>query len=206
MRTMKDAKNYGGIGAILLLIGAFIPYVGVIVSLVGLIFVFIAVKTVSEITKEKKIFNHFLYYFILTITAVIAMGAILIGSFFAVGGISFFETLEHMDPSNPEAILEFVAPFLGGVILALVVGWIFFIVSSIYLRKSYTAISEKTNVDAFKTAGLLYFIGALTVIIIVGFIIMFIARIFEIIAYFGLPEEYNDQTISPLDQKFEKII
>jgi len=144
MRTMKDAKNYGGIGAILLLIG--------------------------------------------------------------VGGISFFETLEHMDPSNPEAILEFVAPFLGGVILALVVGWIFFIVSSIYLRKSYTAISEKTNVDAFKTAGLLYFIGALTVIIIVGFIIMFIARIFEIIAYFGLPEEYNDQTISPLDQKFEKII
>jgi len=66
---MKDAKTYGGIGAILMLVGAFFAPVGI----VGLILLFISVKTIADITKDRKIFDHFLYYFILAIVGSIAM-------------------------------------------------------------------------------------------------------------------------------------
>ncbi len=44
MGTLRDAKNYGGVGAILLLISSFIPIVGIVVGIVGFILVLLAVK------------------------------------------------------------------------------------------------------------------------------------------------------------------
>ena len=49
MRNLSEAKVYGGIGAILMLVGIFIPYGGPIISIIGLVFIFIAVKAISEI-------------------------------------------------------------------------------------------------------------------------------------------------------------
>ncbi len=54
---LSEAKVLGGIGAILMLIGGFVPYVGPIASIVGLVLVFIAVKSISQITKNKDIFR-----------------------------------------------------------------------------------------------------------------------------------------------------
>lgn len=184
MGTMKDAKTYGGIGAILMLLGTFVPFIG----LVGLILLFISVKTIADITNDRSIFDHFLYYFILAIIAIIVTGAMMFTALFTVG----------FDPT------ALTAGF--GIIAALIVGWILFIFSSLYLKKCYNSIFEKTNVDAFRTAGKLYFIGAITMIIVIGFIIMFVARIFEIIAYFGLPDEYAPQTMSQPEQNVEKIV
>ena len=45
MSKLSEAKVFGGIGALLMLIGGFIPYAGPIVSIVGLVLVFIAVKS-----------------------------------------------------------------------------------------------------------------------------------------------------------------
>ena len=187
MGTMKDAKTYGGIGAILMLVGAFFAPVGI----VGLILLFISVKTIADITKDRKIFDHFLYYFILAIVAMIAMGAMMFSAFFAAGGF---------DPAQ-------ITTGVGIMVIAsLVVGWIFFVLSSLYLRKSYTAIYEKTNVDAFRTTGTLYFIGALLTIVVVGLIIIFVARIFEIIAYFGLPDDYAEKPMAGTEQPVERIV
>ena len=52
MNNLSNAKTFGGIGALLLLIGGFIPYAGPLISIVGLVLVFIAVKSISDITKE----------------------------------------------------------------------------------------------------------------------------------------------------------
>lgn len=83
-------------------------------------------------------------------------------------------------------------------VLGLIVGWIVMIVATLYLRKSYDRIAEYTKVDMFKTTGLLYFIGAITLIVLIGFLILFIAKILEIVAFFTLPDTLPAQTTTPL--------
>ena len=58
-----------------------------------------------------------------------------------------------------------------------------------YLRKSYNSIAKHTKVHLFRTTGLIYFIGAITLIIAIGIIIILVAKILEIVAYFSLPEK-----------------
>src|SRR5207247_10926525 len=66
---------------------------------------------------------------------------------------------------------------------------VFLIVSSIFLKRAYDKTAQRLNVGAFATAGLLYLIGALTVIVLVGFLILLIAMIFQIVAYFSTPDQ-----------------
>ena len=73
-------------------------------------------------------------------------------------------------------------------IVGLAIAWVFLIVSSIFIRRSYNAMSTRLNIGYFKTAGTLYFIGAILTIILVGFIILFVAAIIQIIAFFGIPD------------------
>jgi len=56
MKSLSDAKIFGGIGTILLLVGALIPQNGFVVVIVGFILQFIAVKHISEHVKEKSIY------------------------------------------------------------------------------------------------------------------------------------------------------
>ena len=58
MGKLRDAKILGGIGAILLLL-SFIPFV----SIIGIVLMFIAVKYISDETKDKDIFKNYLYSF-----------------------------------------------------------------------------------------------------------------------------------------------
>ena len=67
MGKLRDAKILGGIGAILLLL-SFIPFV----SIIGIVLMFIAVKYISDETKDKDIFKNYLYSFIFNIIAIIA--------------------------------------------------------------------------------------------------------------------------------------
>jgi len=60
MKSLSEAKMLGGIGSILLLVGAPIPQVGFVVSIVGLILQFIAIKNISEIVQDQSIFRIFL--------------------------------------------------------------------------------------------------------------------------------------------------
>jgi len=88
---LQEAKTYGGIGSILQLIsGAFviIPLVGWIISpilgLVGLILVILAVKKISEITRDETIYKNY----ILSIVIIIGI-AIIFAIIGATIGIAF---------------------------------------------------------------------------------------------------------------------
>ena len=48
--------------------------------------------------------------------------------------------------------------------------------------------ATKLNVPTFRTAGMLYFIGAILIIILVGFLLLFIAAILQIVAFFAIQE------------------
>jgi uncharacterized membrane protein len=188
MRDLGNAKIFGGIGALLLLIGTFIPYAGPIISILGLIFVFIAVKTISEIAKDHSIFSNYLYSFILTIISIVAIFVIMVIGFGSIGGFSWITSLENVNITDPATFWDYFGGIIGFAVLALFVYWVLSIIAAIYLRRSYHSIAKHTKVGLFKTTGTVYFIGAITTIVLIGFLILFIARILEIIAYFSLPD------------------
>ncbi len=191
MRNLSEAKVYGGIGAILMLIGFFIPYGGPIISIIGLVLIFIAVKAISEITKDEDIFRNYLMHFIFTILAFVAIIVIMIIAFGAAGGFSWITEISELqseDITDFNTFWDLFGDMIVGAIVALVVGWILAIISAMYLRKSYNSIAEHTKVGTFKTTGTIYLIGAITVIVLIGFLIIFIAKILEIVAYFSIPE------------------
>lgn len=151
----------GGIGSVLLLIPG--------VSIVGYILILIATKYVSDSLGDKSIFDNMLYA---VITGIIGVAA---AAFIIFTGAAF------------SAITLGAAGIAGGIV-GLAVAWVALIVSSIFIRRAYGTMATKLNIGTFRTAGMLYFIGAILVIILVGFLLLFVAAILQIIAFFAIQE------------------
>ena len=178
MGDLGNAKTFGGIGAVLILIGLFtVP----IISIVGLILAYIGVKNIAEYVNDPSITDNFKMSIILGIIALIALfiwPIIVIGGY-GIGFTSFDFT------GDPLAVFESV---LVACLVTFIIMFIFFILHALYLKKSFDSIATKINVDMFRTTGLVYFIGAILIIIGIGFIILFIANILMIVAFFSIPE------------------
>ena len=184
MGKISEAKVFGGIGALLTLIGgSIIPGLG---AIIGLIFLFIAVKYISEETKDESIFDNYLMHFICVIIGIVAMFMIFL---YSIGGFSFFTLIENTEFTDFNSAWNFFKPYILWWVLAFIIGWVFILLSAMYLRKSYKSIAKHTNIHLFETTGIVYFIGAITLIIAIGAIILFVAKILEIVAYFQLPSE-----------------
>jgi len=158
---LGDAKMLGGIGSILLLVPG--------ISIIGYVLILIAAKYVSDDLGDKTVFDNMVYA---VITAIIGVAVV---AFLLFTGLIF------------GAFTAGVGTILG-VIGALVVIWVFLVISSLFIRRAYGTMATRLNVDSFRTAGTLYFVGALLSIVLVGFIILFVAYIFQIIAFFSIQE------------------
>ena len=189
MSKLSEAKIYGGIGAILMLVGTFIPTAGLVVDLIGLILVFIAVKYIADIAKDEEIFKNYLFHFIFSIIALVAVMAIMLVAFGAIGGWEFITTIQSAEITDFTSFMNYFSGLIVGCVVALFIGWILLVLGAVYLRRSYDRIAAATKVDLFKTTGLVYFIGAILLIVVVGALIILIAKILEVIAFFSLPEE-----------------
>jgi len=178
---LKTAKLMGGIGAILTLL-SFIPNIGWLLSIVGFVLVLLAVKTISDEVKESKIFSDYLVAVILSVISVLVL-------FF--GGIASIFGIMRMFMQGAWSMgLHSGAFSVLGIILLLLVAWVISIIGSYFIKSSFDKISEKTEERNFKTAGLLLFLGAILLIAFgTGAIVSLVGGIFEIIAFFSLPDE-----------------
>lgn len=203
MTKLSEAKILGGIGALLSVL-VLIPTVGLIIGIVGLILIFVAVKYIADETKNQSIFHNFFMNFILCIITVGAVIVIMIAAFGMSGGFSWVTALQQQNITDFNTFwAQFgtqLSTLLMGLIVALVVAWILITLGAFYLRKSYISIAEHTKVDLFKTTGLVYLIGAATLIIIIGIFILIIAKILEIVSFFSLPENLPATTEPPKTQ------
>ena len=86
MPTISQAKIYGGVGSILVLL-AFIPTVGWIISVIGFILTLLAVKYISDDLHDNTIFNNMIIAVALSILAFIVVGVIVAASVFGYIGI-----------------------------------------------------------------------------------------------------------------------
>ncbi|MCS7095652.1 MAG: DUF996 domain-containing protein [Candidatus Bathyarchaeota archaeon] len=187
----ESTKNLGGVGAILVVIGVLgtlgMPYAGLL-SLIGFILVLISLKGMADYYKEDGIFNNALYGFITLIVGVIV--------FVAVAAVVILSALASaaIDWTNPSAIQEYfmsmdmsnIMTSVGSILLALVLLFIFLVVSAVLFRKSLNSLSEKSEVKLFGYAGLLWLIGAVLSIIGIGLIIIWIAWILIAVGFFSM--------------------
>jgi uncharacterized membrane protein len=174
--SVEPGKSLAGIGALLMVIGTFVPFLGI----VGLILMLVGMKNLSEYYKDQSIFQNALYALIFGIIGIAALAFIIVGLIFggSLLGISF-------GPAG--GITGGLIGFFVGIILALVVAFVFYILLAVYLRRSFDSLADKTGVGLFRTAGLLLFIGAILTIILVGLILIFVAWILVTVAFFSIP-------------------
>lgn len=164
-----------------MIVGFFVPYIGGAIAILGLILVLLAVERISDDLKDSAIFVNYLIAFILSIVAVIISALIFV--------VSLFSILFEAKTSSFESWKVLIRLIL----IPLITIWILESVSAIFLRKSFSSIAEKTGVKIFRTTGTFYLLGALLIILLVGFIILLIAAIFQILAFFSLPEKLQIQ-------------
>ncbi len=184
MGTLRDAKNYGGVGAILLLISSFVPIVGIVVSIVGFILVLLAVKYISEAVGDRSIYDNMLFFVILAIIGSVVAVLFVFTALLPFLGPGFQPPIDPPDITDPLAIFAIFTVLIG-----LAIAWIVSIVAALFLRRSFNSIATHLGVRLFGTAALLFFIGAILLIVIVGFVLIFVAEILMIVAFFSIPDQ-----------------
>ncbi|MGD8506336.1 MAG: DUF996 domain-containing protein [Candidatus Bathyarchaeota archaeon] len=152
--SLESSKTLGGVGAILIAVGSFVPFL----ALVGIILVLIAMKGLSEYFSERGIFLNVLYGFIFSMIGIVVTIVLLVAALFA-------GTFTAMRPFSATTVFQDV---LGGAFLAGVIVSIFSLLQAFLYRKSFTILSEMSGEKRFDTAGLLLLIGAILAIIITG--------------------------------------
>ena len=177
---LKNAKYLGGIGAILIFLGI-IPVIGWILNLTGIVPMFVAVKKIANITKTPQIFKDYVKAVIFALVA-LPISLLVIAPSLEQG------TVFYCIETGVGRMLS------GGVIFAFLVFVGVLICYGYFMRKSFTAIADKTGVSAFKIAGDISFISSILTIILIGLIGFFIEIIFRIIAFFSLPEELPERS------------
>lgn len=196
MGTLSSAKTLGGVGSILILL-FLIPAVGTVLAVIGWILVIVAVKSISDATGERGIFNNTLVSAILAIVGIAVGAAVVFGSFLSFAGLNGINILHMNSTTTITATSPGIVGLIIGVLIGLAVIWVSFLISAIFLRRAYDRISSRLNIKMFGTAALLYLIGAALTIIFIGLILIFVAEILQIIAFFSLPDEVPGQQPQP---------
>ena len=140
-------------------------------------------KYISDSLHDSSIFSNVLIAIVLAIVGVAVGGIVILGSIFRFIGLGNLALL-RTTTTPPTHIFTLIA----GIILGLVLVWIMFIIAAYFQRKSYEVIATRLNVGTFRTAALLYLIGAALVIILVGFVLLFVAQILFVVAFFSIKE------------------
>jgi len=195
INLLKDAKNYGVIGTLeeivvgvllgglsLLNVSRAVEFSVGLLMLIGFALEVLAINKISKVLNDREIFNNFLFsYFIpLVVSALLAV--------FALGTVA-------------ENIMNAVIALF---ILYYLSTWVAFIISAIFLKKSFDSIASKLNVPLFSKVAFLYLIGAVTEIIFIGSLIMFAAAILKVAAYSNLPESLPPLAQSNVQELHQK--
>jgi uncharacterized membrane protein len=167
------APTFAGTGIFFALL-AFAVIAGVI-ALAGYILFLVAMHRLAHYYSERSIFSNLIRALIiqiitavvLTVTAVVAV-------------ISFSSlVVTTQGTATPSAVLS----LLGFYAVIALASYVVSIYCAVLYKRSFDRLSERSGVDSFRTAGLLYLIGAILNIVGVGSIIMWIAWIFAALGY-----------------------
>jgi uncharacterized membrane protein len=155
--------------------------IGILSLLVGYVLWFISMYQLSNKLGKPSIFQKALIGFILSIG-----GIVIAFAFGLMTGISLFASVR----GEIGAILG-----LGlGVVFAIVVAYATLVVSFYFYKEAYDILAQATAHNLFNIAGLLMFIGAITIILFgLGALLIIVGYIVLAVAFFTAPNEVEVQ-------------
>jgi uncharacterized membrane protein len=186
-RELRANKIFGGIGALLMFIAPFVwfemPAFFWPVEVFGIILVLVALKGLANHYSAGGIFNNAFCAIILVVVGVIIGATLVWKSFIQIAGT----------PWSPISTWNWagLTPFLTAALSALVVFFVFAIITGFLARRTLSLLSKVSNVDLFGLTGLMFLIGAFLTIIFVGFLLMWMSLLFLAIAFFSIREQTN---------------
>lgn len=192
--TLNRAKTLGVIGSLLSLL-IIVPSVGGILAIIGLILILFAVKDLSDGLNDRSIFSNMIWAIGLGILGIIVGVLVIFGTLFQFVGMNNLINAGTMPGTTPPVTIP-PGDILGlvvGLIVGLVAIWAFYLVSAVFLKRSFDTISSRLNVNMFHTAALIYLIGAATTILVFGFALLFVAEILFLIAFISIPSSLTSQ-------------
>ena len=171
-------------GSILLLL-SLIPYVGWVLGIVGVVLLLRSMKEFSNYYQDEKIYQDSLtgvkYYIIAIVAAAVAIAAFTIGIWSATAFTSAFTLTAGFGIG--------LAAFIAG----LVVAFVFYVLASSHLKRTFNTLADKSGEGSLATAGTLLWIGSILTIIGVGLILIFISWIFATIGFSAMKSRQYQQ-------------
>ena len=165
-----SSKILAAIGALMLFL-SFMPVIG----LIGIILFFIGMKGLSDYYRDSSIYQHALKALIFGIIGIVAISALALMSLLGLGLSAL--------------VADGIGAILGGIlfiILMLIVGFIFYLLMAINLRRAFDTLATCSGENNFHTAGTLLFWGAILTIIVVGLFLIWLAWLIAAIAFFSM--------------------
>jgi uncharacterized membrane protein len=185
---IQTSRLLGIIGALFMVIGI-LPSVGWLLMILGIVFVLIALNGYGDAYKDGSIIHNTVYTIVFEIIGVVVfIGVVIYGAmgFLASLGIKNISDLQSWQQINWQQAVNTtnILPFVGAIVLGLVILFAFTVLASLYFKKAMNALSTKTGVKLFRTTGTVFFIGALLTIILIGLIIIWVAFILMMISFY----------------------
>ena len=215
--NLESSKTLGGIGAILVLVGAvafFFDTFLTAIALIGLILIVVAMKGLADYYKKTAYsLAHCSALLLKLLAALLQQLAIYIVFFTSIftdfvhqiypGWNGDWSSLANMTPTIDTSTItpQSTASLLGAVFLIFVVLGVFSFVATFLARRSLKLLAAKSGVGLFSTSAITMVIGGLFVILFaLGFIIMLIGFIMLAFAFFRLkpqPEQPPAEMMAP---------
>jgi uncharacterized membrane protein len=180
--SFEYSKTLAMEGSILLILGL-IPYVGWALGIVGVVLLLRAMREFANYYQDNDIYKNSLTGVKYYIIALIAL---------AVAGAGFIVGFVFIDFNTVFGIGSALGLAVG--IAFLVVAFVFYVLASVHLRRTFNTLSQKTGEHSFETAGTLLWVGSILTILFVGLLLIFIAWIFAVVGFFTMKSpQYNSQ-------------
>ena len=201
---VRSERGLGLIGSILALVAGFlgaVPYIKVfapILSLVALILILLALKGTGDKVGDERPFKYYLYGIAVAIAGVAVIFTLII-LFTAVVSVSTVSTVStvhyavhsvHVEQTTTNTGNTPGSAAFGVLAIAVIVALIAVtaVLSAHFGKQAWEAMYEITGVKEFHETAKWLWWGALTLVIFVGSILLLIAAIYQIIAFYNLPE------------------
>jgi uncharacterized membrane protein len=161
--SLKEIKFLGGIGSILIVL-SLIPVGGFLFELIGLILILIALKKLTDVSKEERIFSNFLIGSILRVIGSV-IGLVVIGI----------------------SVIQWIKGAKGGI--NFLIPWVLLSIGGYFSLQSFRKIAQFCKEKLFATAGILIFIGTILRVILIGYVVEFFGNLLTIVSFFSLKDE-----------------
>ncbi len=164
-------KKQAAFGLIAAIVGNVIPFIGFIISIGGFVAYIISIMSFSKKFNNNNISKNFFYSILSWVVGFVI--------FLIFAGSAFLPLLSGAKNAPT---------FSGGIfILAILVFWIFFVLSGFFTKKYFDIFYEYTKEDLFRYAGLGVFIGSFIFLNVIGLII-------SIFAFLKIPDNLDTST------------